>query len=224
MTPGLWLVNLVAIDLQLQVTCIINHNTNIHWSETMLLPFFFYFACSDVKDGHDHDHDHEVMTTVVLNFTDESGETSEYQFIDLQDGNDPTIDEITLSAGTHTLAVSFLNELETPSHDVTQEISDEEDEHQIFFSGDVENCSSGTALVQHAYTDTDSEGHPIGLSNTITPIAEGTGELIVSLRHLAMEDGQLVKTGSLYEDFCNGDDIPGDWDVQVTFPLSSHTH
>ncbi len=190
----------------------------------MLIPFILLFACSDVKDGHDHDHDHEVMTTIVLNFTDPDGSTSEYQFVDLQDGNDPTVDEITLSAGTHTLAVSFWNELETPTHDVTPEISDEQDEHQVFFSGDVENCTTGSALVQHSYTDSDSQGHPIGLTNTITTIDEGTGELIVSLRHLAMEDGQLVKTGSLAEEYCNGNDIPGDWDVQVTFPLSSHTN
>ena len=186
----------------------------------MLSLFFLSFACSDVKDDHDHDHEHEVMTTVILDFTDADGGTSQFQFIDLQDGNTPTTDSIAITSGTYTVDISIFNELETPTEDVTPEISDEADEHQFFFSGDVEGCTDGQELVSHDYGDTDSSGFPIGLTNTITTLAAGSGDLIVSLRHLAFEDGQQVKTATLENDFCSGGTLPGDWDFQVTFPLT----
>ena len=186
----------------------------------MLIPFYLMMACSDVKDGHDHDHDHEVMTTVVLDFTDADGTTSQFQFIDLQDGSGASTDEIAIASGTYTVDISIFNELETPVEEVTPEIADEADEHQFFFSGDVEGCTDGQALVSHDYGDTDSSGFPIGLTNTITTLGTGSGNMIVSLRHLAFEDGQQVKTGTMEDDFCSGATLPGAWDFEVTFPLT----
>ena len=120
----------------------------------------------------------------------------------------------------YTFDRTLLNELESPVEDITEEIQDEAEEHQFFFTGSVEDCSYDIALAHHEYLDEDSNGLPLGLTNTITTLIAGTRELTISLRHLPEEDGQTVKTESMATDVCNGTAIPGDWDVRVTFPLT----
>ena len=77
-------------------------------------------------------------------------------------------------------------------------------------------------MVSQEYTDEDGNGLPLGLENIITAISVGEGELIVSLRHMPEEDGQLVKNGDLLDQFCTDGEggLPGAWDFQITFPLS----
>ena len=186
--------------------------------------FSLLFACSDVEKPHDHDHDHEheVMTTVVLTFTNTSDSTeTSYTFVDLQDGSDPTVDTIELAQdASYDVAVTIFNELEDPAEEVTPEILDEDDEHQFFFNGDVDGCSDN-ALYSHEYLDEDANGLPVGLSSSIVALAEGSGELLVSLRHMPTEDGVSVKVAGLEDEMCAGNEsaLPGAWDFSVTFPL-----
>ena len=99
----------------------------------------------DHGDGDDHGHEHgefETVTTINLTFTREDGPevvTATWQDLDLEGGNDPVLTpaNIVLPSGIYRLAVTSLNELETPAEDVTQEILDEDDEHQLFFYGPV---------------------------------------------------------------------------------------
>lgn len=196
-----------------------------------LFPLLVLFgvSCSDVEeDGHDHDHENEVITTVALEFAPTSGgSVLVFEWADPEDDGSPVIDEIVLSdAEDYSLTVSFLNELEDPAEDITPEVSDESDEHQVFFTGTgVESPATGTnagAVVVHAYADTDANGNPVGLDNDITTRGVGSGDLTVTLRHMPPENDQPVKTDTSAEDVAAGGftAIGGDNDVQVTFTLT----
>ena len=160
---------------------------------TKLTPLFLLFlvACNDVDDDdHDHeDSDNEVITTVVLTFTPDGGGTDlDFTWADPEDDGSPVIDDIVLPTRDYTLAVGFLNELEDPAEEITEEIEDEDDMHQVFFTGSgVEGPATSTnaaAVVMHTYADTDASGNPVGLSNDIATVQAGAGELIVTLRHM----------------------------------------
>jgi hypothetical protein len=186
-------------------------------------------ACNDVEDpGHDPDHDSEVITTVALTFAPtDGGDTLEARWADPEGDGGAIIDPIVLDDDVdYTLMVTFLNELEQPAEDLTAEIADEADEHQVFFTGSaVSGPATGSnpgAVIQHAYADQDPNGDPLGLVGAIATLGVGAGELTVTLRHLPEEDGQPVKRPGLAEDVAEGGfaSIGGDDDVQVTFPLS----
>lgn len=186
----------------------------------------FGAACGH-DDDHGHDHENEVITTVVLAFTPTAGgSTQEFEFNDSDgDGGDaPIIDDVSLAAGAYTLEVSFENRLESPAEDITEEVEDESDEHQLFFTGSAVNGDTSDnvgAPLEHSYADEDGDGNPIGLVNTIDA-AVGNGELTVILRHLPPVGDAPAKVSDLAEQVRNGmlGTIGGSTDVQVTFPIS----
>jgi hypothetical protein len=190
-------------------------------------------ACSDVEgegDGHDHDHDHNhgLSTSLVLELTPRSGgDVLTFAWSDPENDGDPVIDDVVLADGeTYDLGLAVWNELEDPAEDVTVEISDGAEEHQFFFTGDaVRGPATGDnpdAIVEHAYADTDANGAPIGIDNTLAAIAAGSGALVVTLRHIPPEDGNDVKTDRLAADVAVGGlgSIPGENDIQVEFPVT----
>jgi len=184
-------------------------------------------ACADVEEhDHDHhDHEHEVMTTVVMTFTSlDDDSVVEYAWADPENDGSPVIDDvILLNATTYDLSVSFLNELEDPAEDITPEIYDESDEHQVFLTGSAvqgpATSANADAILEHAYADEDDNGLVVGLDNTITTLAVGSGELTVTLRHMPPESDQAVKIDGLAEDVAADgfSAIGGANDVQVTF-------
>jgi hypothetical protein len=201
-----------------------------------VLPTFALFGCGeDVgHDDHDHDdhegHDHdpnEVMTTVKLTFTDSAGDSFTATWADPEDDGSPVIDDITLTNGvTYTVAFEVLNELAEPTEDVTPEILDEKDEHQVFFTGTAvegpANTSNADAVVTHAYADTDNNGLPVGLSNTFVATATGTGVMSVLLRHMPPVNGEAIKVAGLADvmDTGSATDLPGSTDINVDFNVT----
>jgi hypothetical protein len=187
-------------------------------------------GCTDVEDGHDHDHDHdhEVMTTIILNFTDDAaGTTESFEWADPEDDGDPVIDAILLTDGSsYTVDVEIWNELEDPAEDVTPEITDEAEEHQTFFTGSaVVGPATGTnaeAIVEHSYADEDENLLPVGLVNSIVTLGTGSGDLTFTLRHMPEENGSAVKVDGLAADVASGGfgAIGGANDIQVTFDLT----
>ena len=192
-------------------------------------------GCSDVEDhdhhDHDHHHDHGVPTTIILNFTDDaSGTRQSFTWADPENDGNPNIESIVLTGGpdhphSYALSVEIWNELEDPKEDVTPEIEEEGDIHQLFFTGSaVQGPATGEqagALLSHSYNDEDDNGLPLGLDNKTTTVGEGSGELIVTLRHLPTEDGNATKIDGLAEDVAEGgfSAIAGDSDFQITFPI-----
>jgi hypothetical protein len=195
-----------------------------------LLPLGLLLACTDVEDpatGHSHSHsENELITGVTLTFTPDGGGTDlVFTASDPENDGDPVIDPIVVPEGAYDVAVTFANEAGTVVEDMTPEVADEDDEHQVFFTGSgVEGPATGTnaaAVVTHAYDDTDADGLPVGLSNTFTTRSTGTGELTVTLRHLPPENGNPTKVAGLAETVgADGfEAIGGDNDVETTFTI-----
>jgi hypothetical protein len=173
-------------------------------------------ACNDTTEP-DGENEEEVVTTVELTFS-AGGTDIVATWADPEDDGSPVIDDITLADGTsYDVTIRFLNELEDPAEEITTEIEDEDDEHQVFFTGDAVG-----SILTHAYEDADAGGLPVGLDNTIDTTGTGTGELTITLRHLPEEDGTAQKVEGLADDAAaNGfGDLPGDNDFQGTFNVT----
>ncbi|MBA3456507.1 MAG: type 1 periplasmic binding fold superfamily protein [Deltaproteobacteria bacterium] len=182
-----------------------------------LLLLSVFAACGD--DGPTEEPP-ELITTVILDFVPMGGGatvTAAFTDPDGDGGDPPTIDPIDLAASMmYTTGVRFQNGLETPPEEITEEIRDESDEHQVFFTG----TSIDGALV-HSYLDMDANGLPIGLANRFVA-ARGTGTLIVTLRHLPPVNDNPIKTADLAAQVKAGGfaAIGGSSDAQVTFMVT----
>ena len=182
-------------------------------------------ACGG-DDGHDPNQE-ELITAVILTFTPTGGGAAlvfEFDDPDGDGGEAPTVDPIELAPGSYALTVGFENRLEDPPEDITVEVEDEGDEHQVFFTGDaVDGPASDNpgAPLMHAYDDQDIDGNPIGLRNTIVAAA-GTGELTVTLRHMPPVNDQPVKTADTASEVRDGgfSAIGGENDAQVDFAVT----
>ncbi|MEL6348504.1 MAG: hypothetical protein AAFV53_35685 [Myxococcota bacterium] len=180
-------------------------------------------ACDDVEgddDGHSHSHSHGLITAVDLSFTAASdGSNVVYRWSDAEDDGSPEIDDIVLVDGeAYDLEVFFYNELEEPVEDVTPDILDQGDEHQIFFTGSAVESD----IVDHGYEDEDSKGLPLGLDNVMDSVVAGNGDLTIILQHLPEENDSPTKTEGLEDQVANGGigSIGGDTDVSATFNLT----
>jgi hypothetical protein len=191
------------------------------------LPLLTLGACKDAEAPHGHD-ENEVITTVVLTFTPAGGGAAlEFTWADPEDDGSPVIDDVTLSdAADYDLTIQFINELASPSEDITEEVADESDEHQVFVLGSaVQGPATGDsagAVITHSYDDTDGNGDPIGLANSVETIMPGSGDLQIVLRHLPPENDSPVKTATLADDVATGglSAIGGSTDADVTFDLT----
>lgn len=188
---------------------------------------FALSACSDVEDSSRDETINEVMTTVVLNFTADDGTELEFVWADPDNTANPSIDTIVLSdAADYTLSLSFLNELENPTEDVTPEIADEDDQHFVFITGSAvtgpATQDNPNAFVEHLYADEDDNGLPVGLDNDILTLAPGEGEFTVTLRHMPPQNKRVVKTADAPELVATDglDAVGGSNDVAVTLPIT----
>ncbi|MEM1034174.1 MAG: hypothetical protein AAF928_15725 [Myxococcota bacterium] len=190
-------------------------------------------GCGDDDDDMDvempdEENEEEVITTVGLTFTPSAGSavTAEWRDADGDGGMDPTVEDISLTAGeTYTLTITLTNELEDPAEDITEEIEEEDDEHQFFFGGTLIESPTETemdAIATFAYADMDGGGLPIGLSSTVTANVAGSTSLQVVLRHLPPVNDQAIKVADLDATFVasGASGLPGDSDVDVSFTLN----
>jgi hypothetical protein len=168
----------------------------------------------------------ELITRVTLAFTT-AGATTTFTFDDPDGdgGEPPTVQPVMLANGTpYSLAITFTNALEDPPEDITAEVRDEGDQHQVFLTGtavDGPATNNPTGPLEHTYTDMDINGLPIGLSNGIATTS-GAGMLTVTLRHMppvndmptkAVDTAMKVKNGGLTA-------ISGENDANVTFMVT----
>lgn len=175
-------------------------------------------ACTDVTNPTE-DNEQEVITTVTLSFVGQtSGDTVTATWTDPENDGSPVIDPISLGAAEPwDLSVSFLNELSDPPEDITTEVEEESDQHQLFFTG-----TATEGLLGVAYADFDDNGLPVGLSDLVTPRVPGTGVLTVTLRHLPPQDGVAQKTAGLEDTVATEgiSAIPGETDASVDFDVT----
>lgn len=166
-------------------------------------------SCSD--DDPIAVNEEELITTVTVTLTSQNDGTEiVLNSVDL-DGDGPDAPVVTVSgdlaANTiYTGATEVLNETENPAEDITEEVLEEGVDHQFFYT-----FSNG--LASTAYTDSDDNGDPIGITFTLTTTDAGSESLTVSLIHEPNKSGSGVVDGSI----TNAD---GETDAEVTFALT----
>lgn len=183
------------------------------FSALLLATLLLTTACNRGEEDPDGDNDGEVITTIVLKFTEAgTNNTLEFTWEDLDGpgGNAPVIDPIVLANDkTYNLSIELFDKTDPNDiEDITEEIEEEDDEHQFFFQG-----TAVGNLIRIQYADEDGDGNPVGLKNTVTTISTGSGTFIITLRHELNKNAAGVKDGNIAN-------AGGDTDVEATFQLT----
>jgi len=164
-------------------------------------------GCSDDDTAPEVINDEELITTVILTLTQESGDQVVLTTVDL-DGDGPDEPETTVVGNfaentQYTGAVQFLNETEDPAEDITEEVIEEADEHQVFYT-----ISEGLNITT-TYVDFDSNDNPLGVNITLETGEASSGSLTVTLRH------EPVKPNDGLESAGGETDIATSFDVTI---------
>lgn len=164
---------------------------NLKLIALLVIPVIFSTSCSN-DDAPVNEE--EVITTVTTTLVG-GGQTITLTSRDL-DGDGPNAPVVTVSGNltagtTYTGSTTFLNELESPAEDITVEVEEEGADHQVFYQLP---STIGTVT----YTDTDTNGKPIGLNFTLVAGTSGsTGTLTVTLRHDLNKSAAGVASGDI---------------------------
>lgn len=166
-----------------------------------------FVSCSN--DDPSPVNEEEVITTVRVTLVN-GGNTITLQSQDL-DGDGPNAPVVTVSGNldtntTYTGTIEFLNELENPAEDITLEVEEEGTEHQVFYQ-----LSNNLGTI--TYTDTDTNGNPVGLTFNFETGNAGSGTLTVTLRHEPIKTATGVSSGDITN-------AGGETDVEVSFPIT----
>ena len=157
----------------------------------------------------------ELITTVTATYTPVGGGTAvtfQYKDLDGEGANAPVID---VSGNfernkTYNGVVTFKNELANPAEDITAEVIEEGDEHQVFYqkTGTLNAFTYGTAS-----SNFDKNGKPLGLQSVFTTTGAANGTLKITLRHEPNKSAANVASGDITN-------AGGSTDAEVTFTIS----
>lgn len=171
-----------------------------------VLATLFLVSCGGDDDAPEEVNEEEVITTVNLSLTSDAGNVT-MTSVDLDgDGPNPPVVEVSGNLKADTMyngTVQFLNQTETPAENITLEVVEEADEHQVFY------IAGGGLNVETTYGDFDGDNNPLGTILTLNAGAVSNGTLNVTLRHEPTKpnDGTLAGAG-------------GETDVSVTFNVT----
>ena len=188
---------------------------NIFQTKPLLLISTFtslllFISCSDDPDDPVIENEQEVMTTFTYTLTPAEGGSEvvlNYRDLDGDGPEEPTITSGTLSAETiYTGSITILNETESPAENVTEEVEEEDKDHQFFF----ETTVTGLTV---EYTDFDGDGNPVGLSTILTTGSAGSGNLTVTLKHEPDKSASGVSDGDMTN-------AGGETDISVTWAIT----
>jgi len=182
-------------------------NKYILWT-LMLLFSMVIISCDD--DEPVIPDEPELITTLTYTLVPASGGDAivlSFQDLDGDGGAEPMITGGTLAQNeSYTGTIELLNETEDPAENITEEIEEEDEDHQFFFQSDL-------ADLTFSYNDQDSEGNPIGLSTTLNTVSAGSGSFRIILRHEPAKSAENVSEGDITN-------AGGETDIEVTFPLN----
>jgi hypothetical protein len=168
---------------------------------------FLYFSCNDDDDTPDPVNEEEVITTMIVTLVNhQNGSdviTMQSQDLDGDGPNEPVITVSgPLTAGTsYSGEVQFLNETEDPAENITEEVQEEDDEHQVFFS------AAGVGM-EFVYMDFDGDGNPLGTQFVLAPLGAGSGSVTITLVHEPAKPNDGLATAG------------GETDIEVTFDVT----
>lgn len=173
----------------------------------LIISVLTFTACeNDSKKPNEE----ELITTLKYTLTPQGGGTPiSLTFTDLdgEGGDDPVLSVSNLAANTtYNGSIEVLNELESPAEDITEEVEEESEEHQFFYSSSI----SGVTV---SYTDQDGNGNPIGIATTLVTTGSGSGTLVITLRHEPNKSASGVSSGDITN-------AGGETDIEVTFNIT----
>ena len=130
------------------------------------IPLFtalLFGACSSDDNGNIPEivNEEEVITTMTVTLSpDDNGADVILSKTDL-DGDGPNLPVLNVSGNlssgtTYTGTIELLNETVTPAENITDEVKEEGNEHQLFYTPD-DNLD-----VTATYVDNDGDGNPLG--------------------------------------------------------------
>jgi hypothetical protein len=172
----------------------------------LLASTLIFASCSDDDDNTpDPVNEEEVITTLTVTL-DSGSDTVVMQYQDL-DGDGPDAATVTVSGSlnantTYDGSIVLLNETESPAENVTEEIEEEDLDHQFFYT-----VGSGLDVAAE-YVDADSEGNPLGLIFVLNTGVASSGGLTFTLRH----EPNKPNTGL--------ENAGGSSDIEVTFDVT----
>lgn len=181
--------------------------TTLFFSLSLLL-----FNCKKNKDEAptpQNENEQEQITTLHLIVSEGSTviDTFTFRDVDGPGGNAPTIEDVSLSANkSYNARLLLLDESGTEVDTISNEIEEEKDVHQFFYT-----ITSANLTVN--YDDADDNGVPVGLQTNMVTGAASTGTLKIVLKH----QPDVKPTSG------NGDPALGATDVEVTFVLNITT-
>ena len=169
-------------------------------------------GCSDDDATPEVINDEELITTVILTLTPDSGDQVVLTTIDLDGvGPDEPVTTVVGNFSENTIydgTVAFLDESGEEVEDITLEVIEEADEHQVFYE-----IQEGLNIdIMYNDDQQDSQGNPIGVQIILTTGAASTGILKVTLRHEPNKSAEGVSDGDITN--AGGEtDITTDFDV-----------
>jgi hypothetical protein len=171
----------------------------------LLASTLIFASCSDDDDTPEPVNEEEVITTLTVTL-DSGSDTVVMQYQDL-DGDGPDAATVTVSGSlsantTYDGSIILLNETESPAENVTEEIEEDDLDHQFFYT-----VGSGLDVAAE-YGDADSQGNPLGLSFILNTGVASSGELTFTLRH----EPNKPNTGL--------ENAGGETDIEVTFDVT----
>jgi len=178
-------------------------------SKTLLVLFLFLGLVACDKDDPTIVDPVELITTLNYTLTSTTGEIVSFSFKDLDgDGGDaPVVSTGTLKQGTSYAGnIVLLDETQDPAENISEEVAEEDDEHQFFFQSTVDGLTVD-------YSDTDDDGNPIGLSSSLTTGDAGSGSLTIILRHQPNKSASGVSDGNITN-------AGGESDIEVSFDIT----
>ena len=173
---------------------------NIQYKTLYLLLSLLIISCS--KEDPEPINEEELITTVQLTFKT-PGITD--QTVRWQEGSNNS-DIISLAANTqYEVEIIFLDESDPSDiEDITEEVKEEADEHQVFYQFSQLNISLG----QSSSDTLDSNQNPLFVNSLWNTSEVGTGTVRVYLIH-----EPVTKSSSTRDGFA------GETDVTVDFPI-----
>lgn len=172
-------------------------------------------SCSD--NDPDHIHDEEIVTTMKVVLTPETGgddvilkweniEDHEEEGHEEEHGEPEITGGALMANTTYSAVITLLNENESPADNITLEVKEEAEEHQFFYT------ASGIAST-FTYSDADANDNPLGVEFTVTTGAIGNGSYTIILKHEPNKFGANVNTGDMTN-------AGGETDIEATFPIT----
>tara|TARA_B100001175_G_scaffold265151_1_gene235378 strand:- start:6223 stop:6834 length:612 start_codon:yes stop_codon:yes gene_type:complete len=190
-----------------------------------LFTFILIFACSKDEDPEPA-HEEEVISLVTLEVTKVgSSETIKYNFEveghdhddhgeedddDDHDDHEGEHMEIELEANSsYNVSMLIYNDTDPNNiENITLEIIEEVDEHQVFYA--ITDELSGFSIASASDDTLDSNGKPLYIKTTWTTTGETSGDVVAYLIH-----EPTSKTGSTRTDFGGATDFEIEFEVHV---------